>query len=132
MKRWLWISAAVLLVWTGQSWASGLNSAESGADALAGRWEGQEDFNVVYSVREQSVYVDFFAKDYSFVNSADQSAVKIAVFLDGSKISMEKTAAFSLKNLSPGKHLIKLELLQGDGVHPVYKTVFPVHIQRGL
>ena len=132
MKQAIFVFAAVLLVWTGQeALASGLKSGESGAAALTGRQEGQEDFKVDYSVRDQTVYVDFFAKNYSFVNRSGQSAVKIAVFLDGSRISIEKTAAFTLKNLAPGKHLIKLELLQGEGGHPVYKTVFPVHIQPG-
>lgn len=80
-----------------------------------------QNFSVKTFVKEDDVYIECFLRNYRFTQAN--------IWIDGKKHSQQKTAAFILKNLSNGKHNIKVELVDEVGKQIGITKGFEVHIQ---
>lgn len=91
-----------------------------------------QDFSVKTFIKGDDVYIECYAKDYRFTQSAKKELASIAVLIDDIKQSEHKTAAFILKDLTNGKHTIKLELIDQNGEATGLVKEFQVHIQSAI
>jgi hypothetical protein len=91
-----------------------------------------QDFSVKTLIKGNDVYIECYVRDYRFVQSNNKELASIAVFLDGKKQSERKTAAFIIKDMSNGKHTIKLDLIKGNGEKTGLTKEFEVHIQSAI
>ena len=82
-------------------------------------------------LRGDDVYIECYLRDYRFTQSNKKELASIDIWIDGKKHSQQKRAAFILKNLSNGKHTIKLELINESGENIGIKE-FEVHIQSAI
>lgn len=83
-----------------------------------------QNFSVKTFVKEDDVYIECFLRNYRFTQAN--------IWIDGKKHSQQKTAAFILKDLSNGKHNIKLEIFNEDGKKIGITKGFEVHIQSAI
>lgn len=91
-----------------------------------------QNFSVKTFVKEDDVYIECYLKDYRFSQSNKKDLASIIISIDGKKHRQQKTAAFIIKNLSNGKHKIKLELINEKGGKTGLTKEFEVHIQSAI
>lgn len=91
-----------------------------------------QDFSVQTFIKGNDVYIECYVRDYRFVQSNDKELASIAVFLDGKKQSVRKTAAFIIKDIPNGKHTIILELMKGNGEKAGLTKEFEIHIRSAI
>ncbi|NHM29669.1 hypothetical protein [Neobacillus terrae] len=74
---------------------------------------GKKDFSVHYDIRGKNLLIECMVNGVSFrQNDPTQKKLgKIAVWVDGKKKEEVASAAFIVRNLSPGAHRIKLDIL---------------------
>lgn len=89
-------------------------------------------FSVKTFIKGDDVYIECYAKDYRFTQSTKKELASISVSIDEQKQGEQKTAAFILKDLSNGKHIIKLELINQNGEIIGLSKEFEVHIQSAI
>jgi hypothetical protein len=86
-----------------------------------------DNFHVQYMVKGNSVYVECYARDYSFIAQQGKPQAEVFVFLDGKLVDTMNTAAFIVKNVKNGTHHLTLELRQ-NGKKTGIENHFSVHI----
>ena len=91
-----------------------------------------QNFSVKTFVKGDDVYIECYVRDYRFTQSNKKELHLLLYQLMGKNIVMRKTAAFILKDLSNGKHTIKLELVNENGEKIGLKKEFEVHIQSAI
>lgn len=76
-----------------------------------------ESMSVKQEVRGNDVYVECVISNFTFSKRDEKAKGSgfIQLYLNGQKIDDIYTAAFIIKGLPLGNHLIKLELVQNDG-----------------
>lgn len=102
------------------------------ASAASLRPNGDEDFEVRYYSRGNSLYVDCFLKDFAFSSKAKKQRAQVRFYLDGKKINDYKTAAFIVKGIPEGQHHIKLEILHENGKPAGLGKNFTVNIDSAI
>lgn len=91
-----------------------------------------QNFTVKTFVKGDDVYIECYMRDYRFTESNQKELASIAVSIDGRNHSERKTAAFIVKDLTNGKHTIKLELINDSGKKLGLTKEFEVHIQSAI
>lgn len=81
---------------------------------------GKQPMSVKEYVKGKDVYIECVISDFTFSKRAENNKNKqgsgfLKLYLNGKKIDDIYTAAFILKGLPIGKHMIKLELVHNDG-----------------
>lgn len=70
-------------------------------------------FHVKHDVKGNNVLVECIATGFPFQNGKDGGHVN--VYVNGKKVDEVYTAAFMLRGLPTGKHVVRLELVYNDG-----------------
>ncbi|WP_258535577.1 hypothetical protein [Bacillus sp. 03113] len=86
-------------------------------------------FVVQYEVRGKNVFVECFLRDVSFRSNSNKKNGKIHLFIDGEKKDEIRSAAFIIKGLSKGKHLIELNIVKPDNKPYQLRKKFSVVIE---
>lgn len=114
------------------------NVSKSGAliqvpstEVLSAMTQVRDDFQVGFSIKGTSVFVDCYTREYSFTPNSEKPLASVLVYVDGTKMDEMRTAAFIVKDLSQGKHRIKVKLIDGQK-QTTYTKEFTVHIQSSL
>ena len=100
-------------------------------EVLSAITQVHDDFQVGFSTKGTSVFVDCYTREYSFTPNSEKPLASVFVYVDGEKINEMKTAAFIIKDLSQGKHQIKVDLID-EQKQTTYTKKFSVHIQSSL
>lgn len=82
-------------------------------------------------VKGRNVYVECIINDFSFIASErNEQAGKgyLQLYVDGKKLNVVSQAAFIIKNLSAGKHTIRLELMKNKNKSYGISETFEVSI----
>ncbi|WP_243289993.1 hypothetical protein [Bacillus sp. FJAT-47783] len=83
-----------------------------------------QSMSVRHHVRGNRVYVECYVSHFTF--SEGNGYLQLSI--DGNKIKRLRTAAFVIKDLSKGKHQIKVELVKNDHSKQVLKKEWTVDI----
>ncbi|PLR79231.1 hypothetical protein CU633_01370 [Bacillus sp. V3-13] len=106
--------------------------AEISGDATVSAFKQAENrtFTVQHHIKGNNVFVECVVTGISFraPHETGKEQGKIVVFVDGKKTEEVTAAAFILKNLSPGTHRIKLEVVQPNNQPYQLKNEFSVII----
>lgn len=81
----------------------------------------KENFVVKSFVKDHHMYVEYYANNHN----ANQS---VLVYIDGKKYAEIERAAFVIKDLPKGTHVIRLELMNQNGNKTGQYKQFSVHI----
>lgn len=90
------------------------------------------NFSVKTFVKQNDVYVECFLKDYQLSSENGKDLAKIRVTIDEKRHSEQNTAAFIIKNLSNGRHILKIDILNGNGENTGLSQEFEIHIQSTI
>jgi hypothetical protein len=84
------------------------------------------------NVKGNNVLVECILSGISFRDSDEkvQKVGKLVIWLDGKRTKEVKSAAFILKNLAPGKHEVKLEVVDLNNVPYGLTKEFLVNIPK--
>lgn len=136
MKFLLYSLSAVMLV-SGYFYGNE-NVSNSGAlmqvpttEVLSAMTQVRDDFQVGFSTKGTSVFVDCYTREYSFTPNSEKPLASVLVYVDGKKMDEMRTAAFIVKDLPQGKHRIKVKLID-DQKQTTYTKEFSVQIQSSL
>ncbi|WP_458414011.1 hypothetical protein ACNQFZ_03720 [Schinkia sp. CFF1] len=93
----------------------------------------EKSISVKHQVKGNDVYIECVISNFMFSKREDRNSNKngygfMQLYLNGKKIDEIYTAAFIIKGLPVGKHLIKLELVQNDGTPYKIEEEFEVTI----
>lgn len=86
--------------------------------------EEKDPFLVQYNVEGKNVYIECVVTGLSF----RKHEAKVNLYVDGAKKNEIHTAAFVVKDLEPGQHHIKLELMQQNSHIVVATREFNVQV----
>lgn len=100
-------------------------------EVLSAMTQVQDDFQVGFSTKGTSVFVDCYTREYSFTPNSEKPLASVLVYVDGKKMDEMRTAAFIIKDLSQGTHRMKVKLID-DQKQTTYTKEFSVHIQSSL
>lgn len=100
-------------------------------EVLSAMTQVRDDFQVGFSTKGTSVFVDCYTREYSFTPNSEKPLASVLVYVDGTKVDEMRTAAFVVKDLPQGKHLIKVKLID-EQKQTTYTKEFSVHIQSSL
>lgn len=100
-------------------------------EVLSAMTQVRDDFQVGFSTKGTSVFVDCYTREYSFTPNSEKPLASVLVYVDGAKVDEMRTAAFIVKDLSQGKHQIKVKLID-EQKQTTYTKEFSVHIQSSL
>jgi hypothetical protein len=107
LPKWLvWLGCAVLL------WAYAGGRPETAAAAVHAP-TANHPWHVKYEVKGHDVLVECLAAQFPFRKG--EGGGHINVYLNGQKMTEVYTAAFIVRGLPSGKHMIRLELVYNDG-----------------
>ncbi|WP_184317293.1 hypothetical protein [Geobacillus subterraneus] len=107
LLRWLvWLGCAILLV-TPAIGRPAATAATPHASSAAGLLE------VKHEVKGNDVFIECFAAQFPFHKG--NGGGHINVYINGQKMTEVYTAAFIVRGLPNGKHVIRLELAYNDG-----------------
>lgn len=89
--------------------------------------------SVKHQVKGNDIYVECVISNFTFSKREDKKINQtgtgyLQLYLNGKKIDNIYTAAFIIKGLPVGKHLIKLELVRNDGTPYSIEKEFDVTI----
>ncbi|OAT73479.1 MULTISPECIES: hypothetical protein [Parageobacillus] len=70
-------------------------------------------FHVKHDVKGNNVLIECIAPSFPFQNGTDGGHVN--VYVNGQKVNEVYTAAFMLRGLPAGKHVVRIELVYNDG-----------------
>ncbi|WP_110929307.1 hypothetical protein [Bacillus massiliglaciei] len=87
-----------------------------------------DSFTVKTAVSGNKVYIECHVKKYSFSSTGSKPLAAVLVYVDGKLMEDKHTAAFVLKNLPQGKHVIKLVVVNQSGQGTGMSREFNVHI----
>lgn len=82
--------------------------------------------SVRHHVRGNRVYVECYVSHFTFSDGSGYLQLSI----DGKKVKKLRTAAFVIKDLSKGKHQIKVELVKNNHSKQVLKKEWTVNIHN--
>ncbi|MBM6618578.1 hypothetical protein [Bacillus suaedaesalsae] len=93
----------------------------------------EQAVTVRHKVKKKDVYVEVVVNGFTFSSKESKKHVQnegyLKVYLNGSQIDEIHQAAFILKGLPTGKHMLKLELVRNDassyGVQKEMEVVIP-------
>ncbi|MEK3855246.1 lipoprotein [Cytobacillus sp. FSL H8-0458] len=88
----------------------------------------KDPFFVRHQIKGKEVFVECIARDVSFRKQSSKERGKILLYINGKKKDEIHSAAFIIKGLPSGKHLIGLELVKGDSAEASLKREFLVVI----
>ncbi|MBW8348658.1 hypothetical protein K0H71_04230 [Bacillus sp. IITD106] len=74
-----------------------------------------EIIDIRHIVEGRNVKIECIVSGVSFVSS-DQNNGKIMLYVDGEKVGEYKTPAFIVKNLEPGTHRLKIEVVNQNNL----------------
>ncbi len=100
-------------------------------EVLSAMTQVRDDFQVGFSTKGTSVFVDCYTREYSFTPNSEKPLASVLVYVDGAKVDEMRTAAFIVKDLPQGKHRIKVKLID-EQKQTTYTKEFSVHIQSSL
>lgn len=100
-------------------------------EVLSAMTQVRDDFQVGFSTKGTSVFVDCYTREYSFTPNSEKPLASVLVYVDGAKVDEMRTAAFIVKDLPQGKHRIKIKLID-EQKQTTYTKEFSVHIQSSL
>lgn len=100
-------------------------------EVLSAMTQVRDDFQVGFSTKGTSVFVDCYTREYSFTPNSEKPLASVLVYVDGAKVDEMRTAAFIVKDLPQGKHRIKVKLVD-EQKQTTYTKEFSVHIQSSL
>jgi hypothetical protein len=90
---------------------------------------GERSMNVKHQVRGSDVFIECIVTKFSFKSGKRKKADgegHIDLYLNGKKIAEVSTAAFIVRGLPKGKHIIRLELVHNDsskyGLHHEFEV----------
>ncbi|MDQ0272395.1 hypothetical protein [Cytobacillus purgationiresistens] len=76
--------------------------------------KGAQDFFVKHRVDGKDLLIECIVDGVSFRDHAGKNKAKFIVYVDGIKKEEISSAAFKIKDLSSGRHHIKLEIVKDD------------------
>ena len=88
-----------------------------------------DPFYVGYEVVGRNVLIECIVQGITFRESADNMKGKIILYVDGKKKEEINSAAFIVRALPPGKHLLKLEVVKENDPSVIMKKEFSVQIR---
>jgi hypothetical protein len=110
-----------------ENFANAVHSFWKTEKAAAMSSAAPDNFYVQYMVKGNSVYVECYDRNYSFIAQKGKPQTEVFVFLDGKQVAKMNTAAFIVKNVKNGTHHLTLELRQ-NGKKTGIENRFSVHI----
>jgi hypothetical protein len=110
-----------------ENFANAVNSFWKTEEVAAMSSSAPDNFHVQYMVKGNSVYVECYTRNYSFIAQKEKPQAEVFVFLDGKLVDTMNTAAFIVKNVKSGTHHLTLELRQ-NGKKTGIENRFSVHI----
>jgi hypothetical protein len=102
------------------------------ASAASIQAQNDESFDVKYFVKENSLYLDCFVKDFTFSPLPNKEQASIRLYVDGRKLNDYDTAAFVVKSIPTGRHEIKLEIFHKNGKPAGLAKSFNVNIHSAI
>lgn len=85
-----------------------LQNQEPAAVVAVNQEVKSQEMYIKHQVKGKNVYIECFIPNFSFKNSSRNGY--LSLYIDNKKIKNVTTAAFIVKGLSEGKHLIKLKM----------------------
>ncbi|AGT31410.1 hypothetical protein M493_05560 [Geobacillus genomosp. 3] len=106
LKWFVWTGCALLLLAFATVWPAATSAAPHALSAA-----GQ--LQVKHEVKGNDIFIECFAVQFPFRKG--DGGGHINVYLNGQKMTEVYTAAFIVRGLPSGKHVIRLELVYNDG-----------------
>ncbi|MDQ0231296.1 hypothetical protein [Metabacillus malikii] len=93
----------------------------------------KSELKLNFHIRNQDVFVESYIPNFSFKEKGGQKKNGegyLAVYVDGKLIDEIDTAAFVVKNLPIGKHVLTVEVFHNDSTTYHLKESFDVNITK--
>ncbi|KKI93958.1 hypothetical protein WQ54_01530 [Bacillus sp. SA1-12] len=107
--------------------------AEASKDVIEVVSQNRESsFMIKHHVRNRSVYVECYIPNFKFKKTGGNKVAgegHLSVYVDGKKVDDMNTAAFVVKGLEPGNHVMTVEVVHNDSSSYNLKKTLEVNIQ---
>ncbi|QOR68443.1 hypothetical protein IM538_10225 [Cytobacillus suaedae] len=93
----------------------------------------QRSLDVKHQIKGNDIYVECVVTNFTFTKGKDKNVDgegHIELYLNGEKVDEIATAAFIIKELPPGNHTVKLELVHNDSLKYNISKEFDVSIEK--
>jgi len=121
------IMVSVFLLWLLAAWTNGKTSPPVPVVAAP----VAQTLHVKHEVRGKDIFVECVVDHFSFkkgVHDKKEGEGHIDVYVNGQKVNEVFTAAFVVRGLPSGKHIVRLELVHNDSTKYGVAHEFEVNI----
>ncbi|WP_299086923.1 hypothetical protein [uncultured Metabacillus sp.] len=94
--------------------------------------KSQSPFTIKHHVRNRAVYVECYIPNFIFKEAGGKKVAgegHLTVYVDGKKVDDMNTAAFVVRGLEQGNHIITVEVVHNDSSSYNLKKTWEVTIQ---